>query len=225
MKVYTEDKGDTIEFGIADFDPKYRPVLKMCFYEDKGTVFTKSYPKEAPHMEKVRRHYLQYGKMMFDQLGYWIPIPWETALDAFCQRIKGQNIDWWLVGSCSACIRGIPLNPHDIDIMIDSKDTEKITELFADVLIEPLINTQGWVTKEFGVVFLHARIDIASDPSERLDQPDPVDCGPYAKHHLEHVQWRGFTIPVPPIELLIHSNRKRGRIDRVQILEEYLFNR
>jgi len=211
-----------VEFGIADFDPKYRPVLKMCFYEDKGDTFTKTFLKDSPHMEAIRAHYVLNAKRMFDQLGYWIPIPWETALEAFCQRIKDQNIDWWLVGSCSACVRGIPLHPHDIDIMIDSKDTEKVTDLFAGDLIEPMINTEGWVTKEFGVVFLHARIDIASDPSESLDHPDPVDCGPYAKQHLEHVQWRGFTIPVPPIEFLVQSNRKRRRTDRVQILEEYL---
>jgi hypothetical protein len=106
--------------------------------------------------------------------------------------------------------------------MIDSKNTEEITDVFSDYLIEPIVNTNGWLTKDFGVIFLHARIDIASDPQNILDIPEPVDCGPYAKQNLETINWNGYEIKIPPLELQINVNRRRGRMDRVKLIEEFI---
>jgi hypothetical protein len=72
------------------------------------------------------------------------------------------------------------------------------------------------------VLFLHARIDIATDPNPCLDDTTPVDCGIYARNHLKEVIWRGYKIKVPPVELLINANKLRGRVKRVKMLEEYL---
>jgi hypothetical protein len=112
--------------------------------------------------------YALYAKTMFDQLGYFTSVPWREGLDAFCSIIEKTDMDWWLTGSCAACIRGIDLSPHDVDIMINSDDIPELTELFRDELIEPIVSTHGWLTKDFGVMFLHCRIDIASDPSPVL---------------------------------------------------------
>jgi len=140
----------------------------------------------------------------------------------FCEKVKGYNIDWWLTGSCASCIRGISLKPHDVDIMVDSKDVYLIEDIFAENLIEPVVDTGGWLTKDFGVIFLNARIDIASDPVESLDDPIPVDCGPTAKKSLEIINWEGFEIKVPPIELQLNANKIRNRLDRAKLIEDYI---
>lgn len=59
---------------------------------------------------------------MFDQLGYFAPIPWDAALYEFVSKLEGADIDWWLTGSSAVCIRGIALNPHDVDVMVASAD-------------------------------------------------------------------------------------------------------
>jgi hypothetical protein len=159
---------------------------------------------------------------MFAQLAYFEPVPWQDALLAFADRAAGSGIDWWLTGSCAACIRDVALNPHDVDIMIDSRSSAAVADLFADVLMEPLVDTGGWLTKEFGVLFWHARIDIASDPSADLDDPEPADCGPYAREHLQTVRWRGRTFRVPPLALQASINRRRGRLDRVALIQARL---
>ncbi|MTI79475.1 MAG: hypothetical protein FH758_01130 [Firmicutes bacterium] len=161
---------------------------------------------------------------MFSQLGYFSPVPWEEALYEFVKKVNGKGIGWWLTGSCAACIRGIKLNPHDVDIMINSKDVDRINDVFDGYIIEPIVDTNGWLTKDFGVIFLHARIDIASDPLACLDDPEPVDCGPYARANLEEITWRGYVIKVPPLELQLNVNRRRGRLDRVKLIEEYIKN-
>lgn len=222
MKITFEERGEYILFKVLDFERKYEDVLKMCFYQADGDCYIKTYPKKSKNIEKIKEHYYNNAEKMFSQLGYFSPIPWEEALYEFLKRVNGRGIDWWLTGSCAACLRGIKLNPHDVDIMINSKDVDRINEIFKGYIIEPIVDTNGWLTKDFGVIFLHARIDIASDPQACLDDPEPVDCGPYARENLEEITWRGYVIKVPPLELQLNVNRRRGRIDRVKLIEEYI---
>ncbi len=106
--------------------------------------------------------------------------------------------------------------------MIDSKDVNKISNVFSTYLIEPIVDTNGWLTKDFGVIFLHARIDIASNPVNILDDPIPVDCGPTAMDNLEMIDWNGYVIKIPPIAYQLNSNRLRGRKERVKKIENFL---
>jgi hypothetical protein len=225
MKITFEEQHNEIIYRVHDFDPKYEPILKMCFYQNDGHGYIKKYPKKAKYIENMQKRYAQNAKLMFDQLGYFTDIPWKDGLTKFCSMVQDSTIDWWLTGSCATCIHGIELTPHDVDIMVNSKSIDEITELFKDCLIEPIVDTNGWLTKDFGVMFMDVRIDIASDPSPVLDVPEPVDCGPYALNNLEIVLWNGFEIRVPPLELQLNVNRKRGRLDRVDKIADFLGKR
>lgn len=222
MKITFEERTDNIVFKVSDFDTKYEKIFEMCFYQREGESYVKAFPKTTKNIEKIKANYLNNAEEMFGQLGYFRPIPWDEALLEFVKRLEATEIDWWLTGSCAACIRGIPLNPHDVDIMISSKDVDQLSDIFIDHIVEPIIDTNGWLTKDFGVIFFHARIDIASDPQACLDDPEPVDCGPYARSNLEKVIWKGYEIKVPPLSLQLNANKKRDRFDRVKLIEEYM---
>lgn len=222
MQVSCEPFENDIIFRINEFDPLYEPVLQSCFYQKDDIGYYKRYSATVRYIDKIQKRFLKYAPVMLAQLAYQIEVPWQDALEAFCQRTAGSGIRWWLTGSCAACLRGIALNPHDVDIMIDSRDCDIVADLFADELIEPILDTQGWVTKDFGVIFLKGRIDIASDPHPCLDEPQPVDCGPYALAHLETINWRGFTIKIPPVHLQLNANLRRNRLDRVKLIKQYM---
>ncbi|WDV46415.1 hypothetical protein PV797_01660 [Clostridiaceae bacterium M8S5] len=222
MEISFEQSKDSIVYRISDFDKKYKDILEMCYYEADDKTYIKKFPSNTKNINKIMSNYKENAQNMFNQLGYFRAIPWEKALLEFLKMVHLEGVDWWLVGSCAACLRGIPLNPHDVDIMIDSKDVDKINEIFQDHIVEPIIDTNGWLTKDFGVIFLHARIDIASDPQKCLDIPQPVDCGPYAKENLEVLSWNGFDIKVPPIELQLYVNKIRNRTERVNLIEKYI---
>jgi hypothetical protein len=211
-----------ILFRLDDVDPRYDSVLLQCFWQRDDRGWFRPYPAEAPQLDRIMPYFAANAERMFAQLGYFEQVPWQEALLAFADRAAGSDIDWWLTGSCAACIRDIPLNPHDVDIMIDSRSVPTVTELFSDVLIEPLVDTGGWLTKDFGVLFWHARIDIASDPAVCLDDPEPADCGPYAWEHLQEIQWRGRVFRVPPLELQAAVNHRRGRLDRAALIRARL---
>lgn len=222
MNITFEEAGDTVIYRVSGFDPKYEPVLQACFYENDGRGYVRKYAKNAKYLDRMTRRYAAVAQTMFDQLGYFAPVPWASGLRQFCRMMGEAGIPWWLTGSCAACIRGIALEPHDVDVMFDSRDAAALTEALRDVLIEPITPTNGWVTKDFGILFLDVRIDLASDPSPALDDPEPVDCGPYARAHLETVEWEGYQIKAPPLELQLNVNRRRGRLDRVQKIESFL---
>ena len=222
MNILFEETGSEVIFRIDNVEEKYHQVLIDCYYQHADTAYFKKFPKDTKDLSIIQHNYLTYANEMFSQAGHFRPIPWEKALSEFIERVNVSGIDWWLAGSCAACIRGIPIKPHDIDIMIDSQYVDDIHRLFLDCIIEPIIDTRGWLTRDFGVIFLHVRIDIASDPQPAVDKPEPSDFGPYAKQHLETVTWSGFQIRVPPLSLFLNANKRRGRLDRVNLIEDYL---
>lgn len=216
---------DIVTFRVRNFSTSIEEALRMCFYEKVDNAYVKHFPSSTPYLDKIMAHYEKYAEEMFLQLMYQRPILWEKGLLKFVRRVNKSDVDWWLTGSCAACIRGIKMNPHDVDIMVDSQSIGLITELFKDDIIEPIVDTNGWLTKEFGVLFIHCRIDIASDPQSSLDEPEPVDCGPYAKSKLETIDWNGYAIRIPPIELQLNVNKRRQRIERVELIKEYIDTR
>jgi len=222
MKAVCTLSGEDVIYRLKDYEPLYEEVFRMCFYDKDEAGYYKKFPLSYRYTHKVIRCFEKNAHEMFDQLLYRVAVPWEEALESFCRRVKDSGISWWLTGSCAAAVRGIELNPHDVDIMIDSRDCALIEDTFADELIEPLRDTSEWVVKDFGVIFLKARIDIASDPSPKIDLPEPGDCGPTALARLEEVNWCGYQIKVPPLDLQINVNRKRGRLKRAEAIESFL---
>jgi len=220
MKAICTPRDQDIIYRLTDYDPLYEQAFSMCFYQQDEHGWFKRFPASLRYTAKIIKCFERYAPQMFDQLLYREIVPWEDALQAFCERVFGSGLDWWLTGSAAACIRGIDLMPHDVDIIINSKHCIMIDDLFADEWIEPLRDTSGWVTKDFGVIFLKARIDIASDPLPQIDLPTPSDCGPLAQSQLEAVNWRGFEIRVPPLYLQAMVNRKRGREERAFAIEK-----
>jgi hypothetical protein len=222
MKATCILSGSDVIFRLSDYDPVYEEAFRMCFYEKDDQGYFKSFPLTYRYTDQVIKRFEGYAMTMFDQLLYRIPVPWEKALELFCRRVQNSGLSWWLTGSCASCIRGIDLNPHDVDVIIDSRHCSLVEDLFSQEIIEPLRDTGGWVTKDFGVLFLEARIDIASDPSPKIDLPEPSDCGPQAMANLETVNWRGYDIRVPPLDLQINVNKRRGRPQRAEKIAAFL---
>ncbi|MGI6705577.1 MAG: nucleotidyltransferase domain-containing protein [Clostridia bacterium] len=217
---FAEDE-KTLTYIITDGD-KYGEILKSQYYSQQNEQYTKSFPKtEIWDIQMLKQNYLKYAEKMFLQMGYFQHVPWQAALLKFIDCIEGHDISWWLTGSCALCIRGINVQPHDVDIMLDSRDLEKVRDIFSQYIVEPIVSSKGWVVRCFGVLFLEARIDLAFDPEEFVDIPHPADFGPYAMKNLEEVKWMGKTVLIPPLDLQLEVNRRRGRGDRVKAIEDF----
>jgi hypothetical protein len=56
----------------------------------------------------------------------------------------------------------------------------------------------------------------------RADDPLPSDFGPAAAERLEPVEWRGRVIRVPPLELQLAVNGRRGLAERVEKIHRHI---
>lgn len=209
-------------FRLDDVDPELDAALEAASWQRANGGWQRDYPADAPLLGCVQETFTASGERMIRQMAGLEPVPWEEALAAWAERAEAAGIAWWLTGSGATALRVSGIVPHDLDIMIDPDEVDRVRSAFADALIEPLIPTGGWVTRFFGVLFLHARIDIASAPIPAVDVPEPADFGPYASAHLETLRWRGHTVRVPPLSVQAAVNRRRGRHDRAERIEATL---
>lgn len=224
MNISFNEDEKTLTYVITDCD-KYSSVLKSQFYSMEDRKYMKSFSKKGiGDIQILKNNYMKYAEKMFLQIGYFQKVLWEEALLKFINIVENHNINWWLTGSCALCLRGIDIEPHDVDIMLDGNDIEKIKSIFSEYIVEPVSSSKGWVVRYFGVLFMDARIDLAFDPEEFVDNPYPSDFGPHAMKNLEIMEWKGKTVKVPPLNLQLEVNRRRNRDDRVKAIEEYIEN-
>ena len=224
MDIFFEENKQNFKFILKNVEKKFIPVLEKQFYIRKNHDFYKTFPKPINNINKIKDNYQKYNLDMVLQAGKFKQIKWRKALISFIEKIKDCDIEWWLTGSCALKIRGVDIKPNDVDIMLNSKDIDKINELFLDNIIWPIADTNGWIVKYFGVIFLNGQIDLAFDPQDFADDPEPVDFGPYAKKNLEIIRWNNYDIKVPPLELQLKSNKLRRRKKRVEKIQEFLEN-
>lgn len=223
MQISLSEDRDSLTIVVHDAPSTYREALEHHYYSrSEEGHYTKRLMKPIVDIEQLKANILRESNEMLQQMAGLKPVRWEDALLEMVHRLDGQGIDWWLTGSGATAIRGIPVTPHDLDIMLHSRDLDRVQTALADCLVEPIANTGGWVVSDFGVAYLGARVDLAFDPAPGLDTPEPSDFGPYAMTHLEEVTWHGHQIKVPPLHLQLAVNRKRGRNDRVMAIEEFM---
>jgi hypothetical protein len=223
MHVYFRSEGAFTYFIISEVDAGYHPVLKHMFYHEQDGVFMKRFPSHAPYLDTCYRNFTQHLETVLLHMADIERVPWERALEALLEILSDMNVDWWLGGSAALAVRGVPIIPHDIDVITDRSGTIQIRDRFQDYLFEPIVDVTNWICKIFGRLFLYAAIDVAGDVESTVDIPEPTDFGPYAASRLERVTWRGYLIYVPPVDLQLRQNVRRGLTDRVQKIKQVLF--
>jgi hypothetical protein len=204
---------------ISELDADYHAAAQDLYYSQIEDGFAKVYPANTPHLDRIYQNFEHYAEEMILQMAGVHPVPWEQGLLVFLQIIEGQNIDWWLTGSAALAVRGLDVSPRDLDLVVDDSGAQKLGDLMLDYLIEPVIDTHGWFCKWFGRAFLHARIEWMGDVSEKADEPEISDFGPTAASRLESINWREHEIRVPPLDLQLRVNERRGLTDRVEKIE------
>jgi len=228
MKIQIRETGEEIEFRIIEREGLDDETLQAMFYAFKDGGWSKGYPKPALMFSQdlglMEANYNAYIEDELHQESRTLN-DLDAALEWLCVEFEQRGVRWWLVGSGALYVRGLDVKPHDIDVMLDKTETEKIRAMVAPYIVEPFHHVTGWVVKGFGVVNYRYRIDFAFEPEEWVDGQDPVDFGPYAQERVEPVAWHGHQILVPPIELQIAPNEARGRYDRVALIREYLGKR
>jgi len=211
-----------VYFILAELEPSCHQAAQHLHYQAVAGGFAKSFPAGTPHLDRIYHNFARSAEEMVRQQAGLTPVPWDQTLGAFLRRIEGQHLDWWLGGSAALAVRGLPVVPGDLDLVVDDASAQKLGELFLDHLIEPVEPVQDWFCRWWGRAFWYARIEWVGGVDETADQPDITDFGPTAAGRLETVSWRGYNIKVPPLDLQLAVCQRRGLTERARMIEQRL---
>jgi hypothetical protein len=227
MKVEIAKSDHEIIYRINGFNPDNEKELEGMFFKKVDNYYEKRYSIESlmfhHDFEQIEKRFDIYINKEFKK--EYKKEEFESTLVWIIKNHNKENVKWWLTGSTALFIRGIDVEPHDIDIMTYKTEIDKIEKCIKDYIIEPFHHVTDWVVKGFGVIDYQYRIDYAFEPEEWVDSQGKVDFGLYAQSNLNEIEWNGFKVKVPKIELHIKSNEDRKRYDVVKKINTYIQNK
>jgi hypothetical protein len=208
--------GDEALFVLLDLDDDERAAARDLFFaENEDGGFVKRFAADGAAACYPR--FARCAQELLDQTARRRPARWEEALATLLDRAAG--VDWWLGGSAALAVRGLAVAPRDLDLVTSAAGAEELARRLADLLVEPLTVSEGWIATHFARAFAGARIEWAGAVSAAADDGGVTDFGPTAAVRLETVAWRGHALRVPPLELQLEVARRRGLHDRVAEIE------
>jgi hypothetical protein len=222
MKTYYQIDGPQTSLIVTDLDPVYQQAVRDLGYTEFPAGFGRTYPSDTPHLAQIYEHFARSVEPMLQQTAGLRAVPWEQALHTFLQRIEGLSLNWWLAGSAALAVRGIAVQPRDFDLIVDQHTALVLGEHLRDILVEPVHPVKGWFCAWWGRAFQHARFEWVGDVYAFIDEPEPSDFGPYAAQHLETLEWRGYPIRVPPLELQHRVSIRRGLHERAALIQQHI---
>jgi hypothetical protein len=225
MKASVTETNESVIFRLTDVKPEERGAVEADYYTQDNDGYTKSFPRSAPYIDAAAANFLRFADRLYGETLTRGSSQWHEGLLHFLDIMEGSGIEWFLIGSGVLAIRGLDIVPRGIDVVFRHvSDLPRVRELFGPDTIQPLMECENWVAKAYGDAFHGCKICMAFGTQDSLDSPEPSESGPYAAHHLETATWEGRAIPVPPMQLLLNINRRRGRADRVRQITEYMSN-
>ncbi len=218
MKTHRKTVDQKIYFVVTDIDPALRDTLKGLYYSEFEGGFAKAFPADTSDLDEIYANFECYMPDLILQAAGMQPVPWEKCLLAVLERLKGQDLNWWLVGSGALAVRGLPVTPHDLDLAVQDGGSTRLSALLLDCLIEPVSDSRGWIWDWFGRCFLHARLEWVGNVNAQAEQDGPVDFGPTALARSEVIDWKGYSIKVPPLDLQLAVSERRGLTERIDLI-------
>jgi hypothetical protein len=199
--------GETLQLGLADVTPELEPAVRDLYFERRGAVFVRSFPGDAPHAAQAAARFEQVAEPMVRQTARLEPARWDEALAALVEHTATTR--WWLVGSAALAVRGLIVEPRDVDVITTAEHAPALAAALANVLVEPLADG-GFLGAWWFRAFAGARLECVGGPHSGELVADEV------------VEWRGHPLHVPSLERQLRSAEARGLDERAALIREAL---
>ena len=199
-------------------EPLLGDALTDLFFREENDGYVKHFPRDSV-TEAILARLEQFLLPMLRQTARLEHTPWEAALHETATRLDSAGVDWWLTGSAALALRGLDVQPRDVDLVVSGEDAARTATVFEDELTEPAVEVEGWFCRWFGRAWLGARVEWVAGVTDAADRPEPTDFGLVAAAALLTMRWRGLTIRVPPIELQRNVSMRRGLSERVRLID------
>jgi len=220
MKCYCYETETEFVFCAEGANEKQEEGLKDAWWKKNGDRFLKIYPiidtvhsawyHNAEEKEAIKRNFARLGPSMFDG-----DFDWKSILLLLAEKFAENGIEWYIIGSVSEAVRGVQIKPHDLDIIVNTKDFFKVKTLFPENVVEPFVDNHGtWLVRYFGRLCVDgAIIDIAADEKMNLES---------GQHRYEKAIWNGIELWVEPLQDRYQVEIGRKRADRINAIEAFM---
>lgn len=144
-----------------------------------------------------------------------------NALETLCSHLTGFT--WAVTASTNLALRGIPVEPSDIDLVTDESGAYGIEKQFEDSVIEPVTSSKSVekrINSHYGALVIDGvRVEIMGDVEHFVDG----EWTPTAdvSDSREFVALDGHEVPVMPIEHERKGYRELGRDERVRLIDRH----
>ena len=215
------DTAEASEFRVMEVPEELIPAIRRSGFDElDGGVWAKTFPAEAPHLDRAWQNFQRLVEPWLRQVAGLDPVPWQEALELVCRRLTDARVDWWLTGSGALAVRGVAVTPGDLDLVVAAEDACRVGDLLLDGLIEPVTRVD-WFCEWWGRAILGARVEWVGGVGPASDEPEPTDFGLAAAAALETVRWRGWDVRIPPLELQRAVSARRGLVERVRLIDDH----
>jgi hypothetical protein len=208
--------GAALQLGLADVEASLRGAVEELGFDRRGAVYVRTFRGEAPHAATAAARFELCAEAMVRQTARLDPAPWRAALAMLLERASG--LEWWLAGSAALAVRGLAVEPRDLDVIATADAADALAEALADVLVEPP-DDGGLLGERWFRAFGAARIECVGGVHASLE---PCDFGVEAGSRREEIEWEGAVIRVPPLALQLAATEARGLHERAALIREAL---
>jgi len=216
MKCYCYDTELEFVLCVENADITLEDAIQHAWFKKTDKGFAKTYPNiegngvSKEDKELVSKNFAHLGQSMFEGM---LNCNWKNALLLFAQKCKENGIEYYIFGSVSDAVHGVNINPHDIDIVIHTRDFYKLKSIFPDSIVEPFVdNKETWLVRYFGrLCFAGVLFDIVADEKMNLEN-----------HQYDKVLWNSYDLYAESLQVRYQLELKRNREDRIKAIEEFM---
>ena len=209
-------------FVVRTADSALAAVLPGLGYSASHDEFARRFPADAPDLDRIYQNFELRIQGLLEQAARRRPVPWRHALSELAERLERVGVEWFISGSAALAIRGIDIEPRDIDFV--TTDHSAVAQALADALIEPPLydRDRRWIAAWFGRGYLGACVEWVAEVYPDYDEwGAPNEIGPSAARRLERVRWNGRSLLLAPLDIQLAVNEKRGLDDRVDAIRRF----
>jgi hypothetical protein len=209
-------------FVVRTADPDLRGVLPELAYPLSGDEFARRFAADAPDLKRIYRNFGRHIVELLDQTARKRAVPWEQALLELSGRLDRSGVAWFLCGSTALAVRGIDVEPRDVDFV--TEDHAAVVEALGNALIEPPSRDRdrAWVAEWFGRAWLGARVEWVAGVYPKVDDGGVAnEIGPEAASRLERVEWNGRVLLLTPLDRQLAVSAQRGLSGRVDAIRRF----
>ncbi|MDI6642249.1 MAG: hypothetical protein QME68_08090 [Elusimicrobiota bacterium] len=152
-----------------------------------------------------------------------LKIAYLKVLRKINSRLNNTSLNWAVTGSLGFALQGVPVEPNDIDIQTDKKGAYEIECYFSEFVTKRVtFSSTEKIRSHFGKLMIDGiNVEIMGDIQKRLEDgswENPMDL----EHHKRIVEVEGMKVPVLSLEYEYQAYMKLGRIDKAEMLRNWL---